>query len=393
MKKPSLLLTALILPAGLLIFQACKKKENPTETDPFKAVKAAFGNKLNTDQPYNYAAQARPAYIMKDNGGANPINDKVATLGRVLFYDKKLSVNDNISCGSCHQQTAAFSDKAIRSTGVNGLAGRHSMRLINARFSQEMRFFWDERAANLEDQTTRPIQDHIEMGFSGQNGDPDINDLTAKLASVDYYKELFTWAFGDANVTETRLQTALSQFIRSIQSFDSRFDQGLAAAPNLGADFSNFTPQENMGKRIYLAPPAGPNPGAGCQGCHRAPEFDIDPASRNNGVTSVAGDNTASDFTVTRAPTLRDMLNPTGSTNGPFMHDGSLASLADVINHYNRITVAPGNNNIDPRLTPGGNPQNLGLTQQQKDALVAFLGTLTGKDVYTNPKWSDPFAP
>jgi len=112
----------------------------------------------------NYANQTKPSYITKDNTPANnSISDKGATLGRVLFYDKKLSLDNSTSCASCHQQEFAFSDTAALSAGINGLTGRHSMRLVNARFSNEGRFFWDERAATLEDQTTRPIQDHIEM--------------------------------------------------------------------------------------------------------------------------------------------------------------------------------------------------------------------------------------
>jgi len=94
-----------------------------------------------------------------------------ATLGRVLFYDKQLSANGAIACASCHKQEFAFSDTAQQSVGLNGgLTGRHSMRLVNSRFADEVRFFWDERASSLEDQTTQPIQDHVEMGFSGENG-------------------------------------------------------------------------------------------------------------------------------------------------------------------------------------------------------------------------------
>ena len=108
-----------------------------------------------------------PSYIIKSNVGSNLITDKGATLGRVLFYDKKLSSNNTISCASCHQQANAFSDVAVASQGVNGTTGRHSMRLINNRFANEAKFFWDERAINLETQTTMPIKDHGEMGYSG----------------------------------------------------------------------------------------------------------------------------------------------------------------------------------------------------------------------------------
>ena len=135
---------------------------------------------LDLTAPANYANQPVPNYINKDNTPAdNPITDLGATLGRVMFYDKRLSKNDTISCSSCHQQEHAFGDPSLASTGVAGTTGRHSMRLVNARFSNEPRFFWDERATSAEDQATQPIQDHKEMGFSGTDGDGEMgNTLT-----------------------------------------------------------------------------------------------------------------------------------------------------------------------------------------------------------------------
>jgi cytochrome c peroxidase len=335
----------------------------------------------------NYANQLRPAYIVKNNTTAgNAITDKGATLGRVLFHDKRLSRNDTVSCSSCHDQSRAFADTATASTGVNGTTGRHSMRLINARFALETRFFWDERATTLENQTTQPIRDHVEMGFSGTNGDPAFADLVTKLSAIDDYRVLFAMTFGDKAITEARVQLALAQFVRSIQSFDSKYDTGRAAVGNDGQPFPNFSAAENAGKQTFLNPPA--QGGAGCAGCHQPPEFDIDPASRNNGVITKIGGGT--DLTNTRSPSLRDLLGPGGTSNGAFMHDGSFATLAQVINHYNSI---PGNNaNLDPRLQrPGNQVQNLNLTQGQKDNLAAFLRTLTGTAVYIDAKWSDPF--
>ncbi len=332
----------------------------------------------------NYANQPRPTYITLDNTTTNPLGDAGATLGRVLFYDKRLSTNDTISCASCHQQERAFSDTAVASTGVAGTTGRHSMRLINARFSEEPRFFWDERAATLEAQTTQPIQDHVEMGFSGLNGSPTFAALVTKLSAIAEYRVLFALTFGTAGITETRLQRALAQFVRSIQSFDSRYDTGRALAGADVPNFSNFTAAENAGKQLFLTGPPG---GAGCAVCHVPPGFDIDRNSRNNGVITAIGGGT--DLTNTRSPTLRDLLRPDGQTNGAFMHDGSFATLARVIDHYNAI---PGDNaNLDNRLRRPGGVQNLGLTQTQKDNLVAFLRTLTGNAVYTEAKWSDPF--
>jgi len=336
----------------------------------------------------NYASQGKPAYITKDNTPANnSITDKGAALGRVLFYDKKLSLDNSTSCASCHQQEFAFSDTAALSIGLNGLTGRHSMRLVNARFSNEGRFFWDERAATLEDQTTRPIQDHIEMGFSGANGDPGLDSLFKKLANTDYYPELFQFVYGDAQITEVRLQRALAQFVRSIQSFDSKFDVGRAQVSSNTVSFPNFTTQENLGKSLFFSPP--PMGGAGCFRCHAAPEFSIDPASLNNGVIGVAGQPGQIDLTNTRAPSLRDLINPNGTLNGPLMHHGEFTSLMQVINHYNDLTANPLNTNLDHRLA--GAMHDLNLTQVQKEAIVAFLGTLTGTDLYTNEKWSDPF--
>lgn len=344
-----------------------------------------------TEPLHAYASQTKPAYInangQRDNTQVdNPITDKGATLGRVLFYDKRLSRNDTISCASCHIQARAFSDTAIASTGVAGTTGRHAMRLINARFSQEAKFFWDERAATLEAQTTRPIQDHGEMGFSGTNGDPTFADLLVKLSALKEYQVLFKVTFGDSTITEDRMQKALSQFVRSIQSFDAKYDAGRAQVANDGVNFPNFTASENRGKRLFLDPPN--QNGAGCAGCHRPPEFDIDPNSGNNGVIASLGGGT--DLTNKRSPTLRDLVGPGGASNGPFMHDGSRATLLDVINHYNQI---PANNaELDNRLRrPPNGLQNLDLTQTEKDDLVAFLQTLTGTNVYTDPKWSDPF--
>jgi len=353
---------------------------------------------IDLENLFHYADQPVPEYITQDNTpGLNQISDEAATLGRVLFYDVRLSANNTISCASCHKQEFAFSDTARLSVGLDGgLTGRHAMRLVNSRFSEERRFFWDERAQSLEQQSTMPIQDHVEMGFSGQDGAPDMLDLIDKLSAIPEYQRLFEFVFGDATVTEDRMQLALAQFIRSIQSFDSRFDRGLEMVNNINDPFPNFTPQENMGKALYIRPVAGPQRGAGCQGCHRAPEFDIDPLSRNNGVTGVASDPNSVDLTNTRAPSLRDLVNPQGLFNGPLMHNGAFQSLQTVINHYNELPFDRQRNpDLDIRLRGGAgeNGQRLNLTQDEKDALVAFLQTLTGENIYTNPMYSDPFEP
>ena len=386
---------------GLIgVLASCEPKSETEAEAPLanQAILETFGNKINPNALPNYANQAVPNYIRKDNTSSNPITDEKAILGRVLFYDKNLSIDNSISCASCHKQAFAFSDTTLASPGVQGgAATRLSMRLINSRYAYVVKFFWDERAATLEAQVTDPIQDHAELGFSGQTGRPNFAALLTKLNGIAYYKELFQLAYGSPTVTEQHIQDALANFIRSIQSFDSKFDVGRATAANDAAPFQNFTAQENLGKQLFLTPPVfNPNSvrisgGAGCQGCHRAPEFDIDPNTRNNGVVRRIAAGGPLDLTNTRSPSLRDVVNSTGGSNGPFMHNGVFATLQNVMGHYNTIPIVQGNNSLDARLMPGGIGQNLNLTPAETAALVAFVRTLSGRDVYTNEKWSDPF--
>lgn len=363
-------------------------------TYPF--VEAEFGSSLDLNNLANYANQTVPSYITKNNSQGNAITDKGATLGRVLFYDKNLSSNNTISCASCHKQEFAFSDTNVASTGVNGTTGRHSMRLINVKFATETKFFWDERALNLETQTTMPIKDHGEMGFSGENGDLSFNDLITRLNGIGYYKELFKFVYGTEEITEAKIQSALAQFIRSIQSFDSKYDIGKALAANDAQPFSNFTAQENQGKNLFLTPPTfdsnsiRTSGGLGCAGCHRAPEFDIDPNSLSNGIGGSI--NGGPDVTNTRAPSLRNLVQTNETLNGPMMHTGVITSLQAAIGHYGNLTTSAQNNsNLDPRLKPNGLGQQLNLNATEVNAVIAFLKTLSGSDVYTNEKWANPF--
>lgn len=383
----------------LILASSCSKNDDSSDyvaIDPYPNVTATFTGKINVTKLDNYASQTIPAYITKDNTAGNTITDKGATLGRVLFYDKNLSSKNTISCSSCHIQSNAFGDVATASIGVNGSTSKHSMRLINTRFSSENKFFWNERASSLENQVTQPIQDHIEMGFSGTLGDGNFSTLITKIQNIGYYKELFNFVYGSEDITENKIQLALSQFVRSIQSFDAKYDAGRALVANDNQQFPNFTTQENLGKNLFLSPPvfdatgnrtAG---GVGCAGCHQAPEFSIDPNSRNNGIIGILNGN-GIDITNTKSPSLRDLVKADGSTNGAFMHTANLNTLQNIIGHYGSINLAPGNTNLDPRLRPNGFGQKLNLTAIEVDALIAFLKTLTGTNVYVDSKWSTPF--
>jgi cytochrome c peroxidase len=389
-------LTALIFAVFIV---SCSKNDDSSayaNVDLYPNVTAAFSGKIDLNNLQNYANQTVPTYVTKDNTVGNAITDKGATLGRVLFYDKHLSANNTVSCASCHIQANAFGDVAIASVGINGTTTRHAMRLINSRFARENKFFWDERANTLELQTTQPIQNHIEMGFSGTLGDADLSTLITKLQKIGYYQELFKFAFGSETITENKIQLALAQFIRSIQSFDSKYDAGRATVANDGQPFTNFTAQENQGKNLFItaavfdATGSRTAGGVGCAVCHAAPEFDIDPNSRNNGIIGVLN-GTGIDITNTRAPSLRDIVKTNGTANGPFMHTGNLATIQNVIGHYGSINRAAGNTNLDPRLTPNGFGQKLNLTAVEVNALTAFIQTLSGTNVYVDTKWSTPF--
>jgi len=388
---------SLLLLLSVFLFSQCKKEpEKEIPVIDYEVISKVFGTNINLNALDNYARQTVPNYIQKNNFNMN-LSDAKAMLGRVLFYDNKLSIDSSVSCATCHQQQFAFSDTSSPSKGVkNGLTGRQSMRLVNVRYAVESKFFWDERAASLEQQTTQPIKDHAEMGFSGIDGRPEFNQLMSNLSNTNYYQELFKFVYGDATINETRIQESLSHFIRSIQSFDSKYDIGRAMVNNNNQNFPNYTPQENMGKNLFNTPPvfdANSNRisgGLGCNGCHNAPEFDIDPNTGNNGIVGKLNA-TGIDITNTRAPTLRDLVNPSGVPNTPMMHTGIIKTLQAAIGHYGTINIAPGNNRLDPRLRPNGIGQKLNLTATEVNAVIAFLKTLSGTSLYQDKKWSDPF--
>lgn len=189
----------------------------------------------------------------------NPITDAGATLGRVLFYDKKLSANGTISCASCHQAEHGFSDPNVLSEGFEGgHTRRHSMGIVNARFYQTGKFFWDERAGTLEDQVLMPFQDEVEMGLT-------LSELVQIVTDQVYYPTLFQDTFGDETITSDRISKALAQFVRSLVSTTSKYDEGRSLVNSPLVDFPNFTQEENLGKQLFnsqnlIAP--------SCNACH-----------------------------------------------------------------------------------------------------------------------------
>lgn len=344
---------------------------------------------LLPDSPFNYAAPALPPRFLvppiagQDNmPSTNVTTDAGATLGRVLFYDKRLSTNQTIACASCHQQVHGFADSRPFSTGFNGgLTARNSMGLSNARWYQRRHFFWDERANTLEDQVLMPIQNAVEMGMT-------LEALTNRLAAEPFYTNLFTTAFGSADITPERISKALAQFVRSIVSIQSKYDVGVATG------FANLTPQENLGRQIFF----GQVGNATCAACHGTDNFVPGPNINNNGLEfpyvdkglgSITG--LAQDDGKFKVPSLRNI-----ELTAPYMHDGRFTNLEQVVEFYNSGVVD--NPNLSPPLRtptgpgqPPGPPLRLNLTDTQKAALVAFLKTLTDTNLTTDVKLSDPF--
>lgn len=353
----------------IILFFGCQKEE---EMKPSVVVPV-----LPTEV-FDYAAEELPEHIYTYTVAFfidRPIiNNHVATLGRVLFYDKQLSKNNTTACASCHLQEYAFSDNRALSEGfAGGHTRRNSMALVNVWLDRT--FFWDRRASSLKEQVLMPIQDAIEMGM-------ELEDLEDKLGQVDYYPQLFEAAFGDTTITSERIAESLKQFTETLVSYQSKYDKGLAN------DFVDFTAQEKEGMDLYFSGQFN------CNHCHSDGNF-YGRNSLNNGLDSdyedkgrgeITGD--ASNNGQFKVPTLRNI-----ELTAPYMHDGRFATLEEVIEHYNSgLQPHP---NLDDRLasnnTTGGPPKQYNMTEGQKAALVAFLKTLTDKSFIEDEKFSNPF--
>lgn len=378
---------------AVLLLDGCQAPADtpvaPVPPVPASAPGVAAALTLDLSVLPNYAAPSFPRHYspsvraLTNAPAGNPVTDRGALLGRVLFHDTQLSVNRTVSCASCHQQAMAFSDSAQFSLGFGGVdrTQAHSMRLANARFYGSGQAFWDQRSPTFEDQAIRPIQDPVEMGFDAAHGG--MAALVARLQERLYYRELFAFAFGDSTITESGMQRALAQYVRSIVSTDSRFDQGWSAVydparsdSGRSLPYPTLSPQENRGKDLFLTRiNAG---GAGCNECHEAPTFAFSPLSGGNGLD-------AGEARFFKSPALRNL-----GVRSRFMHDGRFTTLEQVVEHYDSgVQVGPA---LDSRLrTIPGQAIRLNLSAPDKAALVAFLRTLDDEALMLDPKFSDPF--
>jgi cytochrome c peroxidase len=349
------------------------------------------------DTPYNYTNLDWPSHFLTGEGAvmhtdnntsANLITDAGATLGRVLFYDRNLSLNRSTACGSCHRPEKSYADSSPFSHGLYGTpTRRNSMTLINTRFYKRGSFFYDERASTLEQQTIMPILDHTEMNLT------EAQIITRVQENSFFYSTLFSKAFGSSTITIKHIEQALAQFIRSMVSYKSKYDTGRAQVASMKDPFPNFTAQENRGKDLFLKP--FNEGGVNCYACHTTEAF-VSPDSGpvNNGVYAVSPVTDLGAYETYgtenfrgayKIPTLRNI-----ALTGPYMHNAKFTNLEQVVEHYN--TGVQNHSNLSPLLKGNnGLPRKLNLSPDDVTALVRFLQTLTDVTIQSDPRWFDPF--
>jgi cytochrome c peroxidase len=388
--KKTILYSLVLSAAGAFLFSCAK--ENSTE------LKYETQSLVIPTQAPNYAITATPRSLTNLVVAPAPvINNDIAFLGRVLFYDKKLSINNTVSCGSCHKQ--AFADSGAGSIGFNGeKTSRNSMAICNSAFTKG--FFWDKRAQNIEDLVLQPVRNHVEMGMESTDA------LIKKLNKVDYYGTLFERAFGTTEINREKVVKAMSTFLNSMVSARSKFDEGK------NQSYKNFTSAESEGMKLFQKE---------CGSCHSGSSFNSNSWDEGNseaanigleadytdpGMGAFVGKN-ASAFDniniapgfgsnaiiangVFKVPSLRNV-----ELTGPYMHDGRFKTLEDVVNHYNSgIQNHPA---LDWRLqgfdqlTGKSSPKKFNWTEKQKFDLISFLKTLTDQNMVSDQKFSNPF--
>lgn len=288
----------------------------------------------------------------------NPLTEAAARLGQRLFFDKVLSRTRDVACATCHDQLHAFSDPRPVSLGVDGRAGtRNAPALVNLAWGQH--FFWDGRVQTLEEQTGKPIENPAEM-------DMPIADAVARLASDDGYVDTFQVAYG-APPSELSLRKALASFVRTLVSGRSTYDR------SLGGEDGALDAGAKRGQALFFGK-------AACFHCHPPGALTND-GFFNNGTYVEGGDvgrqgvtGLPGDLGKFKVPGLRNV-----AVSGPYMHDGSLATLEDVIDQYDHGGLGDGS--TDPLIEP------LGLAPEEKQDLLAFLRALTDEAFLSDPRF------
>ncbi len=309
----------------------------------------------------------------------NPLTKEGVFLGRMLFYETRLSSDNTISCASCHRQEFAFADNKAFSHGVNDrLTDRNSMSIANMLWVRD--FFWDGRARGLEAQAVFPITNPKEMNQS-------LDECARKLTATKLYPQIFKIVYGNDSVTGDRIVKALAQFERTLISANSKYDRYLRGE-------YMPTPDELDGMQLFFNNPVPGKGirGAGCARCHGTVKTFIE-LYHNNGLDALPKD--AGRQLVTgdpmdrgrfRVPTLRNI-----ALTAPYMHDGRFKALNEVVSHYNEHLVR--NDLLSPILQETSNMaggSNLALTLKEQNNLVCFLNMLTDISFVGDKRFSNP---
>lgn len=347
---------------SILLF-SCKKNEVDMSITPYEL-------KI----PSHFPAMPIP--------GDNPMSVEGVELGRKLFYDTRLSLDNSISCASCHNQANGFSDHNQFSIGVNGTVGvRQSMSLVN--LGWQSAYFWDGRAETLEEQVLHPVSDPIEMNQSW-------SATAKKLNAVEEYQNEFYRVFKVLNFDSTHISKAIAQFLRTLISGQSKYDVMYKYQNNLPLNsfeqqlFSEVSNEEWAGMDLFFSLTNGD-----CLHCHDGPLMEVQGLFSNNGLDDEFSDMGRMDVTGNpndegkfKVPSLRNIEH-----TAPYMHDGRFSNLDEVINHYSfGVVESP---TIDPMMEfshQGG----VQLDAQEHQLIKAFLKTFTDHEFLNNPNFSDP---
>lgn len=352
----------LLFIGALLVLWACKKEKAVFETTPYEL-----------EIPGHFPQMIIPA--------DNPMSVEGVALGRKLFYDTRLSLDNSISCASCHDQQSAFSDPKQFSLGVGDSVGtRNSMALVNLGWQQF--FFWDGRAKTLEEQILGPVPNPVEMHLSW-------NEAVMRISGDQWYRNEFYRVFQAKDITKELVAKAIAQFLRTLISGNSKYDVMYKienSIPLTAKDqqiSAQITNEEWAGYDLFKS-----LNGADCFHCHNGPMMQVQKYS-NNGLDAVPGDpgremvtGSAADRGKFKVPTLRNI-----ALTAPYMHDGRFETLDEVIEHYSSGIHQSAT--IDPLIEyafQGG----VQLDAGQKQLLKAFLNTLTDYEFISNPAFAKP---
>ncbi|HLO70110.1 MAG TPA: cytochrome c peroxidase [Flavipsychrobacter sp.] len=364
--KKLILLTSVSVFLG--IYAISCKKDNATQ--------------YSDKEVYLDLSDSNAVYFYQHNYLNSTVN-KTAVLGRVLFYDRHLSLNNSVSCASCHKQAYGFADNVALSNGFENVKtdrnSSHITNIIGVKSfnnisSVSALLFWDGRQTSLTDMVTKPIGNHVEMGIS------DISTLPQKLAALPYYKELFKRAYGTSEITVERIAGALGTFLSAINSDSTRFDKVKIYRT------VQYTALEEEGWQLF-------NVKYNCASCHHLGTGTY----FQNGFEDIGLDDSCKDMG-RGAISLRSFDNGKFKTpnlknvavTGPYMHDGRFKTLKDVLNHYS--DGIKNSANLSEKLKDANDkPLRMKISDGEKDALIAFLNTLTDYKLLTDSKFSDPF--